>query len=53
MNYYKEFNLAENATEDQIRSAVGAPSIDEEKYCVCGKLHEDCNENYEHITSGV
>jgi hypothetical protein len=40
-------------TEDQVRSIVGAPSLDEEQYCTCGKLHEDCPDNYEHMTHGV
>ena len=40
-------------TEDQVRSIVGAPSLDEEQYCTCGKLHDDCPDNYEHMTHGV
>ena len=53
MDYYNEFGVPMNATEDQIRSAVGAPSIEEEGTCLCGKLIDDCDEAYEHMTSGV
>ena len=53
MDYYNEFGVSMNATEDQIRSAVGAPSIEEEGTCLCGKLIDDCDEAYEHMTSGV
>lgn len=53
MDYYKEFGLTENATEDQIRSAVGAPSVNEEKYCMCGELLDECPDSYSHMTMGV
>ena len=39
-------------SESQIRDIVGAPSIEEENECLCGKQIEDCEDAYEHITSG-
>lgn len=40
-------------TEDQIRSMVGAPSVEESKYCVCGKsLDEFDSECYVHMAKG-
>ena len=53
MDYYKEFGLAQDATEDQIRDAVGAPTREEEEHCMCGKKLENCDEGYEHMTHGV
>jgi hypothetical protein len=38
--------------EDQVRSLVGAPSLEESEKCVCGKQLEDCNDAYEHMTHG-
>jgi len=32
---------------------VGAPSIEEEKYCLCGEELESCPEAYVHMTSGA
>ena len=49
---YKEFGLEKGANEAQIRDAVGAPSREEEEYCMCGKLLDDCTEAYEHMTMG-
>jgi len=40
-------------TEDQVRNIVGAPTREEEEYCMCGKKLENCNEGYEHMTHGV
>jgi len=40
-------------TEDQIRNIVGAPTREEEEYCMCGKKLENCDEGYEHMTHGV
>ena len=40
-------------TEDQIRDMVAAPSIEEEKYCLCGEELESCPEAYVHMTSGT
>jgi hypothetical protein len=38
---------------EDLRNEVGAPSIAEEQYCVCGELLEDCSRAYEHMTKGV
>ena len=38
---------------EDLRSEVGAPEHEEEKYCVCGELLEDCSRAYEHMTQGV
>jgi hypothetical protein len=43
----------ETLSEDQVRSIVGAPSIEEDKLCSCGKELDTCNESYEHMTHGV
>ena len=40
-------------TEDQIRDMVGAPTREEEEYCMCGKKIVNCKESYEHMTHGV
>ena len=53
MDYYNEFGVPQNATEDQIRSAVGAPSIEEEGTCMCGEKLDICPDAYEHMTHGV
>ena len=37
VDYYKEFGLSKDATEAQIRDAVGAPSLEDEDECLCGK----------------
>jgi hypothetical protein len=52
VDYYKEFGLSEDATEAQIRDAVGAPSLEDEDECLCGKKINECDESYDHITSG-
>ena len=39
-------------TEDQIRDMVGAPTLEEEEYCICGDKIEDCPDGYVHMTSG-
>jgi hypothetical protein len=38
--------------EDQVRSLVGAPTLEESKQCVCGEQLEDCKDAYEHMTHG-
>lgn len=50
----KEAIVADYArfTEAQIRDLVGAPSIEEEDECLCGKKINECDEAYVHITSG-
>ena len=53
VDYYKHFGLKENATEAEIRAAVGAPSIEEENTCTCGELLSECEDAYTHITHGV
>jgi len=53
VDYYKEFGLKEDATEAEIRAAVGAPSIEEEDTCMCGELISDCEDAYTHMTHGV
>jgi hypothetical protein len=40
-------------TEDHIRDLVGAPSIEEESTCICGKsLDEFDTDCYEHMSRG-
>ena len=39
--------------EDQVRSIVGAPSIEESETCACGDKLEECKDSYVHMTSGV
>ena len=39
--------------EDQVRSIVGAPSIEESETCSCGDRLEECKDSYVHMTSGV
>jgi len=39
-------------TEAQIRDMVGAPTREEEEYCICGERLEDCKDGYVHMTSG-
>ncbi len=41
-------------TEDQIRSMVGAPTLEESIKCICGKdLSENGNDCYDHMTHEV
>ena len=53
VDYYKEFSLKEDATEAEIRAAVGAPSIEEEDTCMCGEPIDTCDDAYSHMTHGV
>ena len=53
MDLYKEFGLTEDATEDQIRAAVGAPTREEEETCMCGEPLATCPDAYSHMTHGV
>ena len=39
--------------EDQVRSIVGAPSIEESETCACGDKLKECKDSYEHMTHGV
>ena len=34
--------------EDEVRSIVGAPSIEESKTCACGDKLKECKDSYEH-----
>ena len=45
--------MVQNYTEEQIRSLVGAPTLEEEQTCACGEQITECDEAYEHMTSGV
>jgi hypothetical protein len=45
--------VEETLTEDQVRSIVGAPSVEESELCACGKKLDNCEESYEHMTHGV
>tara|TARA_Y100000389_G_scaffold139992_1_gene137798 strand:+ start:1310 stop:1531 length:222 start_codon:yes stop_codon:yes gene_type:complete len=51
-HYYPKgtFTPADEAT---VRDIVGAPTPEEEKFCVCGELIEECDEGYVHMTSGA
>ena len=40
-------------TEAQIRSMVGAPSIEEDELCICGDKLNECDDSYGHMTHGV
>lgn len=40
-------------SEDQVRSIVGAPSIEESETCACGDKLEECKDSYDHMTHGV
>jgi len=40
-------------SEAQIRSLVGAPSIEESETCMCGEALASCPNSYEHMTHGV
>jgi len=46
-------NEGEDLSESQMRSLIGAPSREEEEYCICGDKLVDCKDGYEHMTSGV
>ena len=46
-------NGEQTLTEDQVRAMVGAPTREEEEYCICGDKIEDCPDGYEHMTMGV
>ena len=53
VDLYKEFGLEADATEEQIRAAVGAPTREEAEHCICGKLlSENDIECYSHMSSG-
>lgn len=53
MEKLNEWGVPMNATEDQVRSAVGAPTIEEEGTCMCGEKLDKCDDAYEHMTHGV
>lgn len=40
------------ASEDQIRSIVGAPSVEDESICMCGESIDSCPDAYDHMTHG-
>ena len=39
-------------SEAEIRDLVGAPTVLESEYCVCGELLNICKHAYEHMTHG-
>ena len=39
-------------SEAQVRDIVGAPTREEEEYCICGERIEECKDGYVHMTSG-
>lgn len=39
-------------SESEVRDIVGAPTIEEEQTCTCGKVLESCPQAYEHMSSG-
>jgi hypothetical protein len=39
-------------SEPEIRDLVGAPTVLEYEYCVCGELLNTCKHAYEHMTHG-
>ena len=47
-----EAKQGHKCSEDQIRSIVGAPSIEEESLCMCGEAIDSCPDAYEHMTQG-
>ena len=46
-------NEGEALSESQMRSLMGAPTREEEEYCICGEVLVDCKDGYLHMTSGV
>jgi hypothetical protein len=48
-----EARQGHKCSEDQIRSIVGAPSIEEDKFCMCGEAIDNCPDSYSHMTQGV
>lgn len=55
MDVMKELNslsIRKPLTEDQVRDIVGAPTIEEEKFCICGEELSECKDSYVHMTSG-
>jgi hypothetical protein len=39
--------------ESQVRDIVGAPTLEEDAHCMCGKKINECEDSYVHMTSGV
>ena len=46
-------NGEQTLTEDQVRAMVGAPTREEEEYCICGDKIDECKDAYVHMSSGV
>ena len=44
--------IKETLTEEQVRDIVGAPTLEESITCVCGERLDECEESYEHMSSG-
>lgn len=45
-------NGKQTLSESQVRAMVGAPDIEEEGKCVCGKELDNCEDAYSHMTQG-
>lgn len=45
-------NGEQTLSESQVRAMVGAPDIEEESKCICGKDLEECEDAYSHMTQG-
>ena len=39
--------------EALVRDMVGAPDIEDEKFCTCGELLETCDDAYSHMSKGA
>jgi len=46
-------NEGEALSEGQIRSLMGAPTIEESETCMCGLKLDKCPDSYGHMTHGV
>ena len=45
--------VKETLTEDVVRDIVGAPTLEESITCVCGTKLNECEDSYDHMSSGV
>ena len=55
MDVMKELNslsIRKPLPEAIVRDIVGAPTVEEEEHCVCGKRIEECDDAYDHMTNG-
>ena len=56
MDIMKELNalsIRKPLSEAEVRDIVGAPTREEEEYCICGDKIDECDDAYVHMSSGV